>query len=159
TVQNQGNSPTEDSILFDQVYLSDKPNFVPPYSGQDPGNQWYLGTIQHDGIVESGGSYTATHTFQLTPEISGTYIIMIANTGHYPNAPPGEGHYTENNITSAPPHAPRLPPADLRVESVDTLPVNYSGEDTTVTWTVKNYGAAAWSGSRYWVDDVWFSRY
>ena len=28
-----------------------------------------------------------------------------------------------------------------------------------MTWTVTNFGATAWSGTRYWVDRVYFSQY
>src|SRR4029078_8627926 len=81
TVQNKGASPTEDAVLFDQVYLSDKPAFVPPNAGLDVGNQWYLGTVEHDGAVSAGAGYTARRTFALAPEISGKYVIVVTNTG------------------------------------------------------------------------------
>ena len=64
TVQNQGNSPTETGVLFDQIYLSDTPTFVPPDSGKSVGNQWFLGTVEHDGALGSNGSYTSQATFQ-----------------------------------------------------------------------------------------------
>jgi hypothetical protein len=43
TVQNQGNSPTEDSVLFDQIYLSDKPTFIPPTPARTSGISGTLG--------------------------------------------------------------------------------------------------------------------
>src|SRR5262249_39837362 len=49
--------------------------------------------------------------------------------------------------------------ADLQVTSIVTQAPNDSGEETSVSWTVTNEGAAAWSGTRYWVDRVYFSRY
>src|SRR5262249_27153710 len=33
------------------------------------------------------------------------------------------------------------------------------GEPTTVQWKVTNFGNTTWSGTRYWVDDVYFSPY
>ncbi|MCC5624357.1 CARDB domain-containing protein, partial [Nostoc sp. CHAB 5715] len=48
-------------------------------------------------------------------------------------------------------------PADLIVTSVKTLPQNFSGERTTVEWTVQNVGADIWSGTRYWYDEIWVS--
>jgi hypothetical protein len=175
TVKNQGASPTEDAILFDQVYLSDKPTFVPPDTGQDTGNQWSLGTIEHDGAVPAGGGYTAQQTFALAPDISGKYVIVVTNTGgfvidpsldpalaieigtHY--APTWEGPYTDNNVTAAATLVTPRPPADLQVTSVVTQAPNYSGEPTTVTYTVTNKGADVWSGTRYWTDKVYFSKY
>jgi len=175
TVQNQGNSPTEDSVLFDQVYLSDKAIFVPPFGGQDVGNQWFLGSVEHDGVVASNGSYTAQHTFRLSPEIAGKYVIVVTNTGGVvidPSkdprfsvtvgtyfAPTWEGPYTDDNVNVAATHVTPLPPADLQVTSVVGQVPNYSGESATVWWTVQNFGGAAWSGTRYWLDDVYFSRY
>ena len=159
TVQNQGTSPTENAVLFDQVYLSDTPNFVPPDSGKDIGNQWFLGSVEHDGIVSSNGSYTNQATFHLTPEISGKYVIVVANTGQYPIDPTWEGQYTDNNIGVGNTRVTPRPLADLRVTSVVAPAINYSGESTTVSWTVQNFGADAWSGTRYWTDDVYFSRY
>ena len=45
----------------------------------------------------------------------------------------------------------------LQVTSVVTQPVAYSGENTTVTWTVANFGAPVWTGTQFWYDDVWIS--
>ncbi len=42
---------------------------------------------------------------------------------------------------------------------IATQAPNYSGEQTTVSWTVTNEGAVVWSGTRYWVDHVYFSNY
>ncbi len=70
-----------------------------------------------------------------------------------------EGPYTNNNTNFAPTLVTALPPADLQVSSIVTQPTNYSGEKTTVSWTVTNFGATAWSGTQYWVDSVYFSKY
>jgi hypothetical protein len=47
----------------------------------------------------------------------------------------------------------------LRVTSIVTQSPNFSGEKTTIQWTVTNFGETIWSGTRYWTDDVYFSRY
>ncbi len=52
-----------------------------------------------------------------------------------------------------------LQPADLRVTSIVTQSSNDSGAPTTVQWTVTNVGNPAWSGTQYWVDDVYFSAF
>ena len=57
TVSNQGGSDTEDSTLFDKVYLSD--NATLNAAGAQ---QWLLGTVEHEGVVAAGGSYTAQQT-------------------------------------------------------------------------------------------------
>jgi hypothetical protein len=48
--------------------------------------------------------------------------------------------------------------ADLRVTELRSEASASSGEETTVTWTVGNFGAAVWSGTRGWVDAVYLSR-
>ncbi|HEX4609016.1 MAG TPA: putative Ig domain-containing protein, partial [Urbifossiella sp.] len=154
TVRNQGTSATEDADLFDAVYLSDSPTFNAPGA-----KQWFLGTVGHDGAVSPGGSYTANATFALSPEISGKYVIVVTNVGAPSFPPTWEGAYTNNNTGVATTHVTPLAPADLRVTAVATPGVNYSGEPTTVNWTVTNTGAAAWAGTRYWTDAVYFSRY
>ena len=49
-------------------------------------------------------------------------------------------------------------PADLRVTSVVTQPQNFSGEETTVTWTVTNQGADVWRGTQGWLDGIYISK-
>ncbi len=158
TVQNQGTSPTEDSILFDQVYLSDQSTLNAPGA-----TQWLLGTIEHDGGVIAGGSYAAQATFQLSPEVSGRFVIVDTNTGgsigDTDYAPTWEGPYTNDNTASAPTLVNALVPADLRVTSIVTQAPNYSGDPTTIQWTVTNFGNTTWSGTTDWVDDVYFSAY
>src|SRR5207237_1344107 len=161
-----------DGVLFDQVYLSDTPVFVRPNTGKDIGNQWYLGEVEQDGALGAAASYTAQATFHLAPDISGKYVIVVTNTGGTvidpskdplldivvgTDVPPTwEGPYTNNNVGTAATLVTQLPPADLQVTAVSGPAVNYSGEGTTVNWTVTNTGATAWPGTRYWVDDVWF---
>ena len=85
-------------------------------------------------------------------------IIVVANTGQYPFfSPTWEGQYTDNNIGVGDTRVTPRPVADLRVTSVTAPAASYSGESTTVNWTVQNFGADAWSGTRYWVDDVYIS--
>jgi len=44
--------------------------------------------------------------------------------------------------------------ADLVVTAVDTPDQSFSGEAAAIQWTVRNDGAAAWPGTRYWIDRV-----
>ncbi len=152
TVKNQGTSPTEDSVLFDQVYLSSAPTLNAPGAAQ-----WFLGTYEYDGVVTAGGTYTQSEEVVLSPEASGRYVIVVANTGFEDTPPTWEGPYTDNNTRSAPTFVTPRPPGDLQVTNVTTLPQNFSGEKTTVTWTVTNEGADIWAGTQYWQDDVYFS--
>jgi hypothetical protein len=49
-------------------------------------------------------------------------------------------------------------PADLQVTAVTTQPINYSGEATTVSWTVTNHGGAVWAGTEGWIDNIYISK-
>ena len=158
TVTNQGNSPTEDATLFDQVYLSNQPTY-----NAAGARQWLLGTVEHDGVLPAGGRYDAQATFALSPELAGTYVIIDTNAGGIsggnPIPPTWEGPYTGNDTRSAPSLVTPLHPADLRVTSIVTQSSNDSGAPTTVQWTVTNVGNPAWSGTQYWVNDVYFSAF
>ncbi|MGE3817844.1 MAG: putative Ig domain-containing protein, partial [Isosphaeraceae bacterium] len=146
TVKNIGSNATREDRWDDQVYLSNSPNL------NDTGaTRWLLGDrIRHEGRLGDGESYTAERTFLLSPDVSGTYVHVLAG-------PVWEGPYTNNNSLAAPTQVAPRAPADLRVASVSALPQNFSGEKTAVTWTVVNDGAEAWPGTSYWVDDVYVS--
>jgi YD repeat-containing protein len=162
TVTNQGGIETEDDTLFDKVYISD--NATLNAAGA---RQWLLGTVEHEGAVAAGDSYTVEQTFTLSPEVSGKYVIVATNTGNiverdwdYEYLPPTyEGPYTTNNTTVVSALVNRLPPADLQVTSITGQTPAYCGYPVTVTWTVTNFGHAVWAGTRYWKDDVYLSRY
>jgi hypothetical protein len=49
-------------------------------------------------------------------------------------------------------------PADLKVIDIQTQPENFSGEETTITWTVNNQGNAVWAGAKSWNDVVYISK-
>ena len=48
-------------------------------------------------------------------------------------------------------------PADLKVVSISAPAQNFSGEKTSVTYTVRNDGSAVWAGTRLWVDAIYIS--
>ena len=144
------------------MYVSNEPTL-----NATGATQFLLGTVEHDGIVAAGGSYTAEQTFQLSPEVTGKYVIVATNTGNIVvtedriivTTPTYEGPYTNNNVTAVPAVINRLPPANLQVTSITGQPEAYSGSPLTVTWTVENFGAATWSGTQYWEDDVYLSAF
>src|SRR5262249_17042807 len=87
---------------------------------------------------------------QLQPNVSGLYVIV--NTG----LPGGEDPVTPNNSKSAPTSVTTAP-ADLQITNVSGPATSFSGEPVTLSWTVKDFGSAAWSGTHYWTDEVYFS--
>ncbi len=148
TVANQGNGATESSQWGDNVYLSTAPTW-----NASGAKQIYLGSFTHNGALLPGQSYSTQQTILLSPSFTGQYVIVVTNP-----PPDGiwEGPYSTNNATSAP-SIVTAAAADLQVTAVGTQPQAYSGETTTVTWTVTNFGAPVWSGTQYWLDQVWFS--
>ena len=155
TVANQGAGATEGSQWSDFVYLSNVPTWIDPSMAIPPAvTQILLGAFPHNGALASDQSYSTQQTILLSPAYSGQYVIVVTNPPI--GAPIWEGPYGNNNARTAP-SVVTTAPADLQVTSVVTQPVAYSGENTTVTWTVTNFGAPVWSGTQFWYDDVWIS--
>ncbi|MDB5349218.1 MAG: hypothetical protein JWN86_465, partial [Planctomycetota bacterium] len=149
TVQNQGTGATDQDQNGDKVFLSDQPVL-------DGAHSWYLGRADHLGRLDAGGSYTASLDVDLSPAISGRYLVVMTNVGTAMRVSTDEGPYRSNDLTATP--AVVTPaPADLRVSSIVVPSQNFSNQDTSITWTVTNYGAAVWSGTRLWSDHVYIS--
>jgi hypothetical protein len=108
--------------------------------------------------LQQGASYTVDHTFQLQPPAEGTYVIVVtdANRDRSLNGQVDETDEDNNALSSETLVVPRAP-ADLAVTSVIVPRENFSGEASTVQWTVTNIGADVWSGTNYWIDQVWLS--
>ncbi len=149
TVTNAGHGNADsETIWSDTIILSDKPTLNAAGAVQIT-----LGTIARVGGLPFGQSYSDSATFDLPPSAAGKYVFVVTDTGgllreENENNNIGRGDTSVNNT-----------PADLRVESISSPSVNYSGETTTVTWTVKNYGGDVWTGTRLWLDAVWVSAY
>jgi len=156
TVANQGAGATEDSQWYDGVYLSNQPTYN-PLGNADP-QQINLGYFVHDGALAPGQSYTNQQSILLSPAYTGDYIIIYANTLGPSGGIGGtwEGPYGNNNTASVATDV-FTAPADLQVTSVVTEPQSFSGESTTVSWTVTNFGDPVWAGTQYWNDLVWVS--
>ncbi|MFO1403439.1 MAG: CARDB domain-containing protein [Azonexus sp.] len=143
SVQNRGDLYT--GTWVDSVYLTDDPDFSAAHE------IWHLGDYTQTRSLGNGERYSVTQTIQLAPTVKGRYLIVRTDAG---------GSLAESNETN---NAGSLAtvvtnrPSDLQVTQVVTEPTNYSGEETTVTWTVANAGGAVWAGTRNWVDAVYVS--
>ena len=148
TVVNTGLGNADTAAWIDTVYVSDQPVW-----GAGGAKVWTLGSMTRVGGLAIGASYDATATFALSPAISGRYVFVVTDQ----SGTLKEDSDTNNvgrgdtSITNT--------PADLRVETISAPPVNYSGEPTTVTWKIKNYGGDAWDDAKLWRDAVWISPY
>src|SRR5262249_19190142 len=115
----------------DTVFLSTTPGLT------DPGaNVWVLGSFERLHSLDSLDSYTQTRTFVLSPATKGLYVTVIADLTY--TSLVAETDETNNSRTAA--TAVVDQPANLVVTSVSAPSVNYSGETTTVTWSVQNIG-------------------
>ena len=147
TVANLGEGKANGS-WFDTILVHDLPDF------RAPGVQvWALGAFQRGEELESLGVYTLTESFDLSPAVRGHYVTVITDALPAPHLV--ESIETNNTLTVA--SAVIARPADLKVLSVSAPAQNFSGEKTTITWTVRNDGAAVWSGTRMWADAIYIS--
>ncbi|MCW9030677.1 MAG: hypothetical protein OQK58_04255 [Gammaproteobacteria bacterium] len=156
TVENNGESIS--GSWYDTVWLSDSPDF------NAASETWLLGTIRHDGGLVQGQSYSVDHTFDLSPSAKGQYVIVRTDTTTRPLLITPQnfiGHVEESNETNnviIERATVTRPSADLDVVNVESETSSFSGEKTTVRWTVQNNGDAVWDNTRYWYDSVWISK-
>lgn len=146
TVKNEGAGETDKNEWTDRVYLSNTPTI------SSSSQLLELGNIKHNGKLGKGEIYTGEYTFDLTPPATGNHIIVTTDV--YDNI--WEGPYGSNNNRSQTTNV-TASPADLQVTKIEVLGDNFSGEKTTIKWTVTNQGATVWDGTRYWLDDVYIS--
>ena len=131
---------------IDTVYLADAPLL------ENATNYFTLGRFDNLKPLDPGQSYTNTATFDFNPAAAGTYVIVKSVMGGDTNPLDNNG-FASTLVTPA--------PADLQVVSVvpaaPGMPA-YSGELTSVTYTVENKGAPVWEETQYWKDQVWISK-
>nr|WP_309246834.1 CARDB domain-containing protein [Ramlibacter montanisoli] len=134
----------------DSVFLHETPDLFAPGA-----RVWSLGSFERLHSLDPLASYTQTKSFDLSPATKGLYVTVIADTN--PIVPFVIESIEDNNAHTATTEVVARP-ADLVVTSISApAPQNFSGERTTVSWTVRNDGAAIWAGTRHWTDAVWLS--
>jgi hypothetical protein len=146
TVTNLG-ADTGNTTWYDDVWLSDQ-----PLLNALGAHQWQLDHFQETGGLAAGQSTTFTETYQLAPNLFGKYLIVDVN----PHAALPEKTY-DNNIGEANSLVTNAP-SDLQMTAIKVPPQNYSGDPTTIQYTVTNFGAAVSSDTKYWTDAIWFSK-
>ncbi|MEF8723661.1 MAG: CARDB domain-containing protein [Candidatus Accumulibacter delftensis] len=151
TVANSGAGEAAGS-WNDVFWLSDKPTL-----NAAGAKQWYLGAVAHDGGAAPGASYTQSTSFALNPAASGQYLIAYTDYNPAKGKPYDVAEGDEENNTRVQDTGVVPSPADLQVLTIAAPGENFSGEKTTISWTVKNFGAAVWEGTRYWLDSVYLS--
>jgi subtilase family serine protease len=139
----------------DSVYLADSADW-------DAAREiWHLADYAQTRSLGFGESYSVSQTLQLAPWIKGSYLIVRTDSGRH------LAEADESNNARASASQLNAEAADLRVSEVRAQadnagdannPRHFSGEETTLTWTVTNFGAPVWSGTRSWVDTLYLSR-
>ena len=117
-----------------------------------------LGSIQHTGVLEVDGSYTATTTISLPEAIEGEYHVFVRADV---NLDVFERLFEDNNQgrTILPLSVTRRPEADLQVTSIDGPSEGQPNEPVVVGYTVTNVsdGVNDEVADASWVDRIYLS--
>ena len=146
TVSNVGHAGTTLSGWSDQIFLS-----ADEILGN--GDDVFLGSFDHSGVLDVNDSYQQTQTVRLSDGISGGYYIVVkVDSENAVNEFALEG----NNVTVSEnsTQVTLAPYADLIVSSV-SAPDLVIGDpaEAVVSWTVENQGTGAGRTSE-WTDRI-----
>ena len=146
TVMNQGSQSTNTGTWRDAVYVS-------PDEYLDPGADYYLGYLNHAGVLDAGAGYTPPAAFDVSvpPGLTGLYyVFVIADSANHVCETDEDNNVGHDLIQIELP-----PPADLVVTDIVVPSSATLGEPVTIQWTVENAGAFQAQGS--WRDTVYVS--
>ena len=137
TVQNKGDVFT--GKWTDSVFVADNPDL------DKATLVWAVGSYSQDRTLANGERYTVTQTVALDPATRGAYLVVKTDADVWSYRAGSRDSVKETDETNNVRGAASLVtahPADLVVTGVETQPDNFSGEETTITWTVANQGEA-----------------
>jgi CARDB len=143
---------TGNSTWQDYVWLSDQPNLYAANA-----NKWLIGSYSETAGLADGQSETISQTYRLAPNLSGSYLFVVANGGSDGLGANALLETTFANNVGETPSAVSNNPSDLQVTNVSVPATNYSGDPTTLSYTVTNKGGDVWNGTKYWTDKIYFS--
>ncbi|HLF13353.1 MAG TPA: CARDB domain-containing protein [Bacteroidota bacterium] len=144
TVDNAGADIPTGKRWFDGVYLS--PDAVVDYG------DIRLATVERNGPLGNGETYSDSHSVVVPEYASGTYYILAKVDSRNEIYE----HNSEANNTAGPILTVSLsPPADLVVSAIVAPPSGVVGEDITIEWTIRNQGVNPATGRL--TDAVYFS--
>ncbi len=114
-----------------------------------------LGTFAYDGTLAAGGTLSRTETLAMPATLSGNQWVVVQTDAASQVAEPGTAP-TRTTVATTPIDVTALPAPDLVVTSITPPTAAYSGQATTIAWTVKNAGVGGTSAAA-WTDDVFLS--
>ncbi len=145
-VTNNGLAATTAPIWYDSVYLSLDQTL--------DGSDVLLATVANANFLNAGESYNSLATVTMPVGIMGTRYFIV-RTDIYSQV--FEHTNEADNVTSSTGTSVALtPPPDLEVTNVVAPLIVFSGEQTTVTFTVTNTGPGRTIAS-FWSDQVYLS--
>ena len=146
TVTNNGTgaTPADESSWTDEVYVA-SPGTAAPGT--------LVGSYDHQGVLQPGGSYSQSAQISLAPFVSGTYTVTVVTDAT--NAVLGDSA-TDNHTTSNSFSVALAPVPDLAVGNVSPPATALAGQPVTVGWQVNNVGAGS-TISTTWYDSVYLS--
>ncbi len=154
TVHNYGGA-TEANAWIDHVYVSTDAFF-------DPADDALVAEVARSSALGHDGRYIVSRSgLSLPVGLIGTAYIFVKTDATDPdfvaesNETDNVGSDPINNVVTVDPGGP-VGVANLIVSDVDAAAAAFSGQLTTVSWTVANIGDADTIGSR-WRDSVYLS--
>ena len=145
-VSNLGNGPTGDAVWYDTLYLSNDPIL--------DGTDVNLGSSLNASYLDVDESYVNSRTVTIPEGINGEfYFILKTDRTDSVFEHVNEG---DNVGVAAPTDVVLVPPPDLRVTAVAPSSSAFSGQSTTVSWTVTNEGEGD-TRSTSWTDWIYMS--
>jgi len=147
TVRNAGSGRTISDSWSDVLYIASDSVF-------DADTDVVVGRLDHEGALDSAGTYTRMFPITLPNDLSGPYYWFVQTDK--------EGRSGDTALRNNVLRSPRamyirlLPLPDLSVVSVVTADSVNAGQPTMVRWTVQNIGGGPARNS-YWDDAVYLS--
>lgn len=176
TVTNDGGGPTTVSNWADKMWLA--PDFDVRVGEAD---DIMLAQFPNVSYLPANGSYVNTQTIMIPPNLMGPYFLFVMtdmvdayffnnpippipyNPPPYLSASGQHGGGTENEINNndnffyVQLNFPVPPLADLYTNNIITPAAVFSGQQTSLSYTVINNGTNATPPNTSWWDNVWLS--
>lgn len=146
-ITNAANGGTQSTRWIDAVYLSSDAVF-------EISIDRYLGGVNNFSALEPGQRYNNTSVFTIPEGISGEYYIFVRTDIYGALLETNENNNIERE--TLPLQVILTPPPDLRVTSIISPEIAFSGQDIEITWTVENAGSGR-TDQTEWYDKIYFT--